>query len=175
MKRILTALVAVVLAGCSGLSTSSDYDPQTDFSKLKTWAWFEAGPPNPKIDTLTDGRIRGAIEQELTRKGLRKVDSGPADFSVKYHAAVQQKIESRPTSVSVGYGWRYGYMGMSSNEIYSYSEGTLVVDFIDPAKKELLWRGTVSGAVEPQRTPEERTARVQEAVAKMMAQYPPKR
>jgi len=161
-------------AGCSGLSTTTDYDPATDFSKLKSWAWFEAGPPNANVDTLTDTRIRGAVEAELVGKGLRKVDSGTPDFAVKYHAAVQQKVEHRPTTVSVGYGWRYGHVGVSSSDVNVYSEGTLVVDFIHLQKKELLWRGTVSGAVEPQRSPQERTARIQEAVAKMLAQFPPK-
>ena len=49
----------------------------------------------------------------------------------------------------------------------------LVVDFVDPREKDLIWRGTASGSVDPHRTPEERTARVQEAVWKMLDQYPP--
>ena len=159
--------------GCSSISTSADFDPATDFAKYKTWGWMDEGPANPKIDPLTDGRIRTAVEAELGRKGFAKAEKEKADFHVKYHAAVQQKIESRPTTVSVGYGWRYGSVGFSSSDIYTYNEGTLVVDFVDPREKDLIWRGTASGSVDPHRTPEERTARVQEAVWKMLDQYPP--
>jgi hypothetical protein len=174
VKRSLAVLALAAAAGCSGISTTTDYDPATDFSKYRTWAWMDSGPANEKIDPLTDGRIRTAVETQLIQQGYRKVEGNP-DFAVKYHAAVQQKIESRPTTVSVGYGFRYGAVGLSSSEVYTYNEGTLVLDFVDPKAKDLIWRGTAAGSVDPSRSPEERTARIQEAVAKILGRYPPKK
>jgi hypothetical protein len=175
MRTLPAAAALLIGVGCSSISTTADFDPATDFSKYKTWAWMDEGPANPKIDQLTDGRIRTATEAELGRRGLGRADKDKADFHVKYHAAVQQKIESRPTTVSVGYGFRYGSVGMSSSNVYTYNEGTLVLDFVDPKAKDLVWRGTAAGTVDPSRTPEERTARIQEAVWKILDQYPPKR
>ena len=168
-------VVLLVGLGCSGITTSADYDPAADFSRMKSWAWFEGGPPQPKLDSLTDGRIRSSVEGELGARGLPKTEAAKADFLVQYHAAVQRKVEARPTTVSVGYGWRYGAIGMSSSEIHTYDEGTLVVDFIDPQKKELVWRGTARAAVDPSRTPEEKSARIREAVQRILEQFPPKR
>ena len=54
-----------------------------------------------------------------------------------------------------------------------YTEGTLILDFIDSKSKSLVWRGVAKGAVDPSLTPEKRTKRINEGAAKLMAQFPP--
>jgi hypothetical protein len=41
------------------------------------------------------------------------------------------------------------------------------------SKKELVWRGTGTGALNPNATVEERTANINSAVAQILAQFPP--
>ena len=48
---------------------------------------------------------------------------------------------------SYGYG-SYGYGGYGgTTDVYQYDETTLVIDIYDASKKEMVWRGTVTGVV----------------------------
>lgn len=173
MTRVLTIAAALSIASCSSISVTQDFDPSTDFSTLRTYSWYGNVQG---VDQLTAQRIVRAVDNELNARGYRKLDSGTPDFQVNALASVQQKIDVRPTTVSVGYGWGRGYMGMSTgNQVSTYDEGTLVLDLVAPSTKSLLWRGTAKAAVDPNRTPEEREARVREAVHKILEQFPPKR
>jgi hypothetical protein len=166
MLRFTAVITAVYLGGCSGIDVAHDYDPMTDFSKLKTWTWV---PPKevkedvvPKISGLTDNRIRGAIETELNAKQYQKVESGTADFLVRYAVNVGQRIEDYS-----GNGW-YG------NDLYVYTQGTLIIDMLSGKDKRLLWRGSARTQVEYNMTPQERDERIKEAVHMIMEDFPPK-
>ena len=153
MKRMIAILI-VGGAGCSSVSTSTDYDPNADFSRLRTFEWFPGQPSGP--DSLTASRIARAVEDGLRARGYARATAGPPDFQVAYHVSIGRRVEAVPGS-AYSYGWRSGYN--TSTEIRAYDEGTLVLDVIDPTAKTLLWRGTARSAVEPDRTPEEREAK----------------
>jgi hypothetical protein len=51
--------------------------------------------------------------------------------------------------------------------------GTLVVDLVDRARRELVWRGVAQGTVDPRATPEKAEQRANEAMAKLFAGFPP--
>ena len=53
------------------------------------------------------------------------------------------------------------------------TEGTLFIDIIDANKKELIWQGEGNGYL-TKRT-EDKEARINEFVAKILAQYPPEK
>jgi hypothetical protein len=53
--------------------------------------------------------------------------------------------------------------------------GTLIVDLIDAQKKEMVWRGTATKTLDPSASPEEKQAHLNEAVQKMLENYPPKK
>ena len=60
-KALPILLVAAAVA-CSTLKTSADYDPKTDFSKYKTWAWKDEQSIK---DPLVKQRIQSALESTL--------------------------------------------------------------------------------------------------------------
>jgi hypothetical protein len=53
--------------------------------------------------------------------------------------------------------------------------GTLVVNLYDPAKKQLVWHGTVSKTLSVSKDPDKNYKNLQKAVAKLLRNYPPKR
>lgn len=170
--RFLPALF-LLAAGCSSISTSADYDTTTDFSKYRTWTWFEGPRPGGAIDGLTEKRIRTSLEAELPGRGLSKVAEG-ADLLVNYHMSVTQRIDVIPTTAYYGYGWGHGYYGAAyGSEVRVYDEGTLLIDLIEAKTKTLVWRGTARGTVYRDTTPEERELRIRDAVTQTLAQYPP--
>jgi len=165
----ITLIAAILLAGCSTISVTQDYDPVYDFSKLKTFGFLPI-PKEAGIDQLNANRFGDAIRNELTAKGF--TTSEKADFSLALLFGKQTK-----TNIST-YGYGYGpywgrYGGTGNIDVSQYDEGTLIIDVIDMNKKELVWRGTGKGVTDPNATVEERTANINNAVAQILAQFPP--
>jgi hypothetical protein len=172
----LACAVALLATGCSGIRVSQDYDPNTDFSGLRTWYWMARAPSSdPRVDNdLIDGRVRDAVERHLGSRGYRRVPTGEGDFGVGYHLAIQGKIDVQTIDRYYGYGYGGWYGGMGTETyVRQYDEGTLILDVVDSRSQQLVWRGTGQAEVHQDTSPEQRTARIQEAVDKILAQFPP--
>jgi hypothetical protein len=64
----------------------------------------------------------------------------------------------------------YGVWGFGSADLTTYTQGTLVVDFIDPQTHKVFWRGTASEIVaNPSNV---NASKLNKAVAKLVDQYP---
>lgn len=196
MRTSLLTMTAAVcaLAGCSSLSVDVDYDPQTRFSGMKSWAWFpDANPaatpdaPTAQATPLTVQRARPIVEQVLARKGFAKVAPEQADFLVAVHSVVERRFRTYSAGAGVGwsmgnhwgpygpYGWGGywdGYWGPPM--VYAYFEVALMIDMIQPKpEKRLIWRGVARWASDADDTPKERETRVREAVEESLAKFPP--
>ena len=88
------------------------------------------------------------------------------DFWVRHYASTGQKVEAYP-----GYNGWYGY----GDELAVVEQGTIVVDFVSPKDKHLLWRGKATSDIDEDMTPAEREKRIIESVQKILEQFPPKR
>ncbi len=107
MCRGLLLPTVLLLAACaSGLQTSSDWNPETDFTAFETYAWAPDGDGNVGIDQLTNTRVRTAIEAALNGKGLREVPLQQADVAVGYQITTQD--QTNYTTTSSGWGGGYG-------------------------------------------------------------------
>jgi hypothetical protein len=173
IKLSLSAIIltlAFLIAGCSSISVNQDYDPGYDFSKLKTFGFIPI-TEDSGIDQLNATRLGDAIKANLTAKGYTLAEN--ADFGVALFFIKQTKTNVQ----SYGYGYRYGYGryggGMGGVDVSQYDEGTLVIDFVDMAKQELVWRGIGTGAVSESASVEERTENINTAVMKILEQFPP--
>ena len=168
----LIVIAALYLAGCSTISVNQDYDPAYDFSKLKTFGFIpiteEAG-----IDQLNATRLGDAIKANLTAKGYTLSEN--SDFGIALFFTKDTKTSIQSTGYGYGYGYGYrGYGGMGgSTYVTQYEEGTLVIDFVDMAKQELVWRGVGTGALSDSPSVEERTENINNAVSQILAQFPP--
>ena len=179
----LTCLIsALFFTGCSSIEVSQDYQPQSDFTHLKTYAWqsdMQEKTGDIRIDSpLVDNRIRKAIEQTLSNRHFLKAANTPPDFHIRYLYTISEKTISRPVHTGVGYGYghygRYGTIGIyTGQQIENYDEGLLIIDFLKPDSEIILWRATSTRVVETHATPSEMHQDTQEAVEKMLAQFPP--
>ncbi|MDF7806640.1 DUF4136 domain-containing protein [Pontiellaceae bacterium B12219] len=174
---------AAVLTGCSSVSTTRDFDESFNFSTLKTFAWQHGSQPltgNPKIDNdLNDKRIRDAVETNLRAKGFVKVDKAEADCRVAYFMNFQQRIDGSGSTISFGLGTgsvgRAGGVGWSSgNTISDYEEAQLIIDIINPADNEMIWRGQGERRAYSSSNPEKITDAVNDAVTRILKKFPPK-
>jgi hypothetical protein len=166
------------IGACSSIQVTSDYDPQTNFGALRSYAWLaNARQPgdDPRLhNSLVDARVRTAVDDVLATKGYRKTAATSANFLVTYYLGLENKIDVHTIHSSYGYGYRGWYGGYGTETMVDqYDEGSIILDVLDPKGSDLLWRGTGSARVSTSNTPEEREKRINEAVAKILASFPP--
>ena len=181
MKKLLLLAVSVgILTGCSSVSVKRDFDKDMDFTSLKTFAWQHAEQPqtgNPQIDNdLNDERIRNAINATLSSKGFEITKSAEADFLVAYFVDHQRKLSSSSVSMGMGRGsaGRYGGVGYHTG-VSEYEQANLTIDMIDQKTEKMIWRGVGARSVYEGSNPQKSTKIINEAVAKILKKFPPKK
>ena len=181
-KIFLVIALLSLLGGCQTIQVSQDYDVSRNFSALKTYDWQTKTQPKTgdiRVDNqLLDTRIRTAVDRTLAEKGYQKIAGEKTDFTVSYKYSIRSKLESDNVGMGVGFGWgrvgRYGGVGVDTGRYISeYDEGMIVIDLIDAAKGDLIWRGTGTARVDQHAKPDEITKGVNEAVEKILSQFPP--
>lgn len=176
----LVAFVSFALTGCASISVTSDYDPSTDFSTLKSYRWLETNKQGELMQTsqLVYKRVQVATDEVLASKGYRLIADGTPDFFVAIHGGTKDKINVTDWGYSYGAYWGpYGPYGRNVDVSY-YTEATLFVDIVKNVadKVELIWRGAGTGVVRgDDPTPEERDARIKDAVSQILEDFPPKK
>jgi uncharacterized protein DUF4136 len=158
MKATLVLLATLVLvptayAAKPNIQWNQDYD----FSHIKTFAWQDPTAPSlAQSNPFMHKFIADEIEKRLTAAGLMKVAAGGApDVLVTYHGSVMNQVQLQSDSFGYGFGgyggagWgMYGYGAAgpvsTTTRVVNYQEGTLIVDIVDPMKKELVWRGSTT-------------------------------
>jgi Domain of unknown function (DUF4136) len=165
------AVLVLVLSGTNGARAQKitmEFDQTADFSKYKTFAIRngELNSRNPALNSpLVKKQIEADIEKDLTAKGLTLVAGGPADLNVRYTfgAARRTQVEAYPA----------GWYGMGTRYVrVPYAEGTLVIDFRDPATRSLVWRAI---AAEEKSDPTKIQGKLDDMVKKAISKYPPKK
>jgi hypothetical protein len=188
---VAVPLLLVLVTACGGPRYSTDYAPNVDFSKYRTFAWSPHGnnlPEDPRYNTsLVDARLVDGIEYALKAKGLTMVAAEDADLHVVYHAIVQQKTSYTTVNAHYGYSpyWggygRWGGWGYGAGTTYenNYDEGTLVVDLLENvpgAEERIVWRGAVTDTIKKgDRDPMQAQRETREGAVDLFAEYPPGR
>ena len=142
----------------------TDFDRSFDFSRLKTYAYMaqERRATDPlAANPINDRRVRAALDSQLVARGLAQDASGKPDLLVAYHAAARNRVGIQD------WGYGPGRFGSRRIDVNEYIEGTLVVDLVDGASRQLVWRGTATGTIEPK----EAEKKIRKAVARLMEQY----
>lgn len=183
--RIAAAGLALAVVGCSGISVTTDYNPAAvpSMQAYQTYTWIPnpGDREDPELNNpILIARIETAVDAALQAKGFQKVESG-GDFLVGWYADVDQRTDyTTVNSYYGGYGWGGWYgggmgggMGTSRTTAHNWEEGTLVIVVADAKSKELVWNGSATAEVGKAGSPEERQSRINGAVEKMFANFPP--
>jgi len=174
MKRSAAIGAALVLASGSLLAqkTSFDFDKTANFAAFKTYALKDGTKVG---DPLIDDRISAAIDSQLAAKGLTKNDAKP-DVTVMYHVAFDKQKDITAYSTGGGpYAYRWGGgWGTTNVRVNEILVGTLVIDIADANKSEVVWRGMGVKEVDVQAKAEKRDKNINNAVTKILKDFPPK-
>lgn len=168
--KLLPFVLIFIVASCSSVRVTSDYDTKTDFSKYKTFAFYKKGIDKVDISDLDKRRILKAVESELLTKGFTKSES--PDVLVNIFTKSRQKVDIYNNNMY--YGWHPWYYGSNFGvRISKYTEGTLFIDIIDANKKELAWQGIGSGALNTSGNVAKKEEKIRLFVTEIMTKYPP--
>lgn len=173
MKRTIIIISILALTACSpDIRVYSDHDPDYQMKQFKTFDWGQQADietnGNPLYyNELNDKRIKSAILKELSSRGYVRTDADP-DLVIHYHIIIddQSVITTEP------FGYFYGpYWMRMRTDVYSYREGTLIIDLMDTKTKNLVWRGWATAAIDM--IPQEQTEEIiNRAIAKIFRRFP---
>ena len=184
MKYLLPLAVIVsllMLTGCAtGPDVRADFDRSADFTQYKTFGFVSPlGTDRGGYQSLVSQYLKAATQRQMEARGLR-LDTGVPQLLINFYAQLNEKmrITTMPTA-GMGLGY-YGYrVGMYSpwpmycdqTIVTPYTEGTLNIDVIDAARKQLVWEGLVTDSV-TQKTLDNLDTAINAAVAAAFAKYP---
>ncbi len=194
MLRVMVLMLALCyLGGCSSTPVTTDYDPDFQFSSVRTYAWMSvdapvsqaAVPRRADVNDLMRDRIRAALDAQMRAKGIQKVDGPkPADVLLTFHMGIEERVEVYDFHDHFGYypcfsrrcspGYGY-YPGGIHHDHWEteYQQGRLIVDIVSPETKKLLWRGVSERRIPWLETPEERRLFIVDTVGAVMSHFPP--
>lgn len=167
--RVVIAFVAAALGACaSGPKIQAQSDPAADFSTYRTYGFFAEQQPYPSFIATY---LKNAISREMDRRGYRQAEK--PDLLINFDLLTREKLQLTQTPNSY-YGWRRGYVWGDlggTTDVRSYTEGTLTVDLVDRARKQLAWSGVAVGRVRDQARANPEGA-ANEVIASIFAMYP---
>ena len=183
---VALAIVVAVAPLVAGIKVKVQNDKTFNFEGLKTYAWrldgvnpikmLENTQDNPEqIRKNLEPVILDAVDQELTKKGFKRVTSGEPDLYLDYYVLVGPNASSQYHGQFVGGvpAWGLPDFAMSTSALKIYEQGSLIIDVVSIAQKQTVWRGSADTEIDRRRTPDERAGIIGEAVAKMFAKFPP--
>lgn len=175
--------VSGLVAGCAtGPLVRAETDPHADFSRYRTFGFEEPlGTDRSGYQTIVSRLLKAATRREMEARGFRFEPDQP-DLLVNFNAHLTQKV--RVAGGGPTYGWYglgyYGYRGglygtwplyPADTWVATYDEGTLNVDVVDRARRQMVWEGiaidTVTG-----KTTENLQAAIDAAVSAVFAKFP---
>lgn len=177
-KYIIAAAALVTLvAACAstGPRVATNVDPAVDFSTFKTYNLMRPlGTDRPNgVRTPLSNMLDDAISLELEKRGLQRSKS--PDLLVNFFVNTEQRMDVRQTPTAGSFHGhrrnRYSTWGSYRTTVRQYTQGTLVIDLVDPKRNALVWEGAAEGRL--RRSDREMTQeRVDEVVGAIAAKLP---
>ncbi len=185
---LVAGLVLVALPLAARVKVQAGFDPDVDFTPLKTYAWPSDGAGQVKMAVTKDDdpdalkarfepTIVASVDQALQKKGFVKAADGQApDFLVTYFALVSVSTSGQtmgqflPGTVA----WGLPPFAAVATSLKIYEQGSLVLQMMKPDTQP-IWRGLAQAEVHRDRTQAQREKKLAEVVNDIVKQFPPKK
>ena len=185
--------IGLVLAACASSppKPTVDYKADYDFRAVKKIAFYdESGQvtgDNPlQLSDMQRDRIDEALSYALTNRGLEIVkDAAQADLLLSWNLVTQQMTSVQTWNTpAMGYGAYYGrynrYSGyscwscmpmQSEVSVQNYTQGTFIVDMIDPRLHKSVWRSVIQSRLKGNQSEDQ--DKYNETATVIFASFPP--
>lgn len=175
MKARFALLAVLMLFAVNALAIKVvyDYDRSFDFGKAKTYQWVDL--KEGQANQLTDQKIKQAINEDLAKKGLTRVEANP-DLYLAYEVGIKQEQQIYTTTTG-GWGWDPWWgagMASATSTSSTINIGTLVINFVNAQNRKLVFRSSGTDTINPSKDPDKNFKKIQSAVQKILKDFPPK-
>jgi len=181
-QRLLLAcslLSLLVVAGCaSGPTIRSNVDASVDFTSFRTFGFIEPlATDRAGYQSLVSQQLVASADRELVARGLQRTDTNP-DLLVNFSADLDQRLRVTQSPAIHSRNFNSHRRGFYSTwplyqqtEIRQYTKGTLGIDVVDAARRQLVWEGFALGQV-TQRTTDNLGPVLDAAVVDIFGSFP---
>lgn len=155
---VLMATPLLALAACStGPDVRALSDPSANFTQYQSFGFVSPlGTDRAGYQSVISQQLIASTRREMEARGFR-YDATSPQLLVNFNARLNDKmrVTTVPDPMMGGYGY-YGYrrgfynpwpLYSERTEVTQYSEGTLTIDVVDAARKQMIWEGTVTKSV----------------------------
>ena len=169
-----------LLGACAAFpppKSAVDYKKDYNFQQASRVAFAPATKKGSGALLLTDvqaGRVVLSLERALNACGYSVVDDpAEADLVLSWHVVAHERTDVRGYDATSYYQcWRCG-PSVSDISVRRYTEGTFIVDMIDPGLDQSVWRGVLQGQLKANPDVEFQQDRFDAAAMEMFSNFPP--
>ena len=146
-------LVFSFTAGCSNeIIVRTDFDKSVSIQRLTQYNWLGQhdieSRNNPLYyNELNDKRIKEEVNKQMALKGYTPSATEP-QLLIHYHIAIEERSVVR--TEDFGYTYSRYWLEQRAN-LVRYSEGTLIIDFMNATNCSLIWRGWATSILDDSR------------------------
>ena len=176
IRTLWPFLLALLVTACASTTPTAnmDFDSSFNFSQVRNIAIQPIDRTVASTVIVSDmqvNRINQALTDELERKGYKVVSSNAeADLLLTWHLITQERMDVRNYNTSTRYNcWNCG----SNVRVTQFTQGTFIVDLIDPVRLQSVWRSTFESRLRDQPDPARAEENRRNAAAAIFAQFPP--
>ncbi|WP_170150204.1 DUF4136 domain-containing protein [Parahaliea mediterranea] len=192
-SRALAVIAAgLLMAACASSPPKPDvdYKPGYNFDAVKTIAFYAgsgqvSGDNKMQLSDIQVDRVDDALTFALKQKGFEVIeDASQADMLVSWHLVTQFKTDVQTYNDPGMYGPYYGYNRYAMYNCWAcmpggtevvtrnYTDGTFILDMIDPALKKSVWRSTIQSRIKDKEQLRDQNV-VNAAAVNILGSFPP--
>ena len=191
IRHTAATLMLLAVAACATKPPEPvvDFAPDYDFGQPKTIGFYalsgEVTGNNPtELTDFQRDRIDAALKAALEAKGFTFVDrTADADLLLSWHLNLMDKTDVK-TYNSPSYGASVGYsrynryamyncyncMNQTDVRVSEYTQGTFIIDMIDPDESASVWRSVTQSKLKEETIRDQ--AALDSAAARVLAAFP---
>ena len=162
LRLVLVLIFSIYVTSCSSVTIDDYFFKTADLTSYKTFDWLSR--PHAML-IVKEGRgqteklLKESVNKQLTARGLSQKADSP-DLLISYLVGAEL-TNTDDFSDKVG-----------ERTAQQYSEGAILLDFLDGKTRELLWRVAAFGIEDRNPTPERNKEIVEKTVERMFKNFP---
>jgi len=172
LNLIVPVVMMFIIAGCSSIRVTTDYDRKADFGKYKTFN-FSKEVDQVKLNDLNRRRLKDDIKAQMVLRGYQMAASPDLLVNVYVKGTTKYTATGYTTGFGGGFGYYRGWGGGFSNtyvDVNKYTEGTMFIDLIEVLEKKMVWEGIAQGLINPRENTREEG--LNKVVTKVFKEFP---
>ena len=165
LRLVLVLTFSIYVTSCSSVTIDDYFFKTADLTSYKTFDWLSR--PHAML-IVKEGRgqteklLKESVNKQLTARGLSQKADSP-DLLISYLVGAEL-TNTDDSSDKVG--------EQNNPAAQQYSEGAILLDFLDGKTRELLWRVAAFGIEDRNPTPERNKEIIEKTVEKMFKNFP---